>query len=391
MGIGAPAQLRDEATFWRRLTAVIVVSGLLITTMVAALQRQAAQRERDLRFEAEASRVAVLLEERIDERLGSFGSAINFIGATHPGPLDEYEAFMRNEVEQTQSADPGVMFFEFVDVDEIDELEAREAAIGNDFSVTLFPGPTEERVVLTRLAYESQLFGVSLLGLDATGLRGSLIPDDFGSQDFELYVLESDDIFDFVAAEAPPEEDFGRYSVVMLATVRNGAGSVLGWVTSIMTVDDAIGLATISDETDLSFTLRVADFEEAVGASSGWATSTERSLSLATERTVETAGLAGRLVGGRLPHVPCRDDRSPSAGRTSQPRLGPIRTRTRPHRCVDRLADRPAQPQRSHRRRPCVPHGTTGDPVLHRPGRLQIGQRHRRPRAGRSGAAPRCQ
>ena len=291
MGIGAPAELRDEATFWRRLTAIIVVAGLVLTTIVALLQRQSAQRERDLRFEAEASRVAVLLEERIDARLGSFGSAINFIGATHPGPIDEFQAFMRNEVEQTQASDPGIMFFEFVAMDEIATLESREAELGNEFSVTMFPGPTAERIVLTRLTYESQLFGVSLLGLDATGLRGSLIPDDFGSQDFELYVLESDDIFDFVALDVPSEEEFGRHSVVMLAAARNSSGDILGWVSSVMSIDDAIGLDAISDQTDLEFTLRVDAFDEAVGASSGWGTARD-GLSLATERTVETAGLS---------------------------------------------------------------------------------------------------
>jgi len=77
----------------------------------------------------------------------------------------------------------------------------------------------------------------------------------------------------------------------MLATVRDADSAVLGWVASIMTVDDAIGLAAISDETDLAFTLRVGDFDEAVGASTGWGTSSENGLSLATERTVETAGL----------------------------------------------------------------------------------------------------
>ena len=129
------------------------------------------------------------MEERIDERIGSFDSAISFAGATHPGPLGEYQMFMQNEVEKTQASDPGVMFFERVNVADIPALEAREAALGNDeFSATVFPGPTDERVLLTRISYESELFGVSLLGLDATGLSGTLIPQDFGSQSFELYV-----------------------------------------------------------------------------------------------------------------------------------------------------------------------------------------------------------
>jgi len=58
-----------------------------------------------------------------------------------------------------------------------------------------------------------------------------------------------------------------------------------------MSIDDAIGLDAISDQTDLEFTLRVDAFDEAVGASSGWGTARD-GLSLATERTVETAGLS---------------------------------------------------------------------------------------------------
>ncbi len=290
MGNGPPGKIRDEASFWRRLSAVIVVSGLLLTTMVALLQRQSAERERDLRFEAEASRVAVLLEERIDERIGSFDSAISFAGATHPGPLSEYQMFMQNEVEQTQPSDPGVMFFERVNVADLPALEAREAALGNDFVATVFPGPTDERVLLTRVAYESELFGVSLVGLDATGLSGTLIPQDFGSQSFELYILESADIFNFVAAEMPEGEEFGLFSAIMVAPVeRDGEG--LGLVVSIMTIEQMIGLEQISNETDLDYTLTVDAFEEPVGSSTGWESTSLSDGVLATERSVETAGL----------------------------------------------------------------------------------------------------
>ncbi len=291
VGNGPPGKIRDEASFWRRLSAIIIVAGLLLTTLVALLQRQSAERERDLRFEAEASRVAVLLEERIDERIGSFDSAISFAGATHPGPLSEYQMFMQNEVEKTQASDPGVMFFERVNVADLPALEAREAALGNDeFSATVFPGPTDERVLLTRVSYESELFGVSLLGLDATGLSGTLIPRDFGSQSFELYVLESADIFNFVAADMPEGEEFGLFSAVMVAPVeRDGEG--LGLVVSIMTIEHMIGLDEISNETALDYTLAVETFDEPIGASTGWISTSTSDGALATQRSVETAGL----------------------------------------------------------------------------------------------------
>ncbi len=254
----------------RGVSVAVLVCGLTLTAVVAVLQQSNARHERNLKFEAAAAHVQEDLVDAVDTTVKDFQSGINFIAATHPGPLDQYQAFFTREVEAVLNNDPGVLFLEFVATDEIDGLLDRERALGNDdLSLTVLPGPADERLIVTRLARPAQIFGLPLLGLDVTALQRQLLPDDLSSNGFELFIVASEDLAGFISPEGLEDEnhaDYEDYVAFLMGAVTTNDDTFIGYAIYFQTVRGLLESVTEQDLDRLSIELYVVGIDEPVAS-----------------------------------------------------------------------------------------------------------------------------
>ena len=142
------------------------------------VQQDGRLREREVLFEGEANQIQRSIESAIDDAATDFQTSMNFIAATHPGPVQEYQDFFGNQpgVEgELPDTDPGVLFVEEIEVTAFAELTAREHELGNaDFRVLSLPGPSETRLIITRTARDLNVFGLAINGLDVTSANADL-------------------------------------------------------------------------------------------------------------------------------------------------------------------------------------------------------------------------
>lgn len=251
------------------MSLTVLVVGLVITLLVAVLQQANAKAERQLVFNAAANRVQQNLKDTVDGRVQEFRSGINFIAATHPGPLDEYRDFFSRELDMVIAFDPGVLLIEVLPESELDDLRAREAALGNDFEIALLPAPTEQRAIITRLVRPATVFDRQLLGFDGTLFQAQLIPGEFGDDGFELFVLDSIALSSLVGEVGPVDpkfEEFRDYTTFLVGEVVNREGELIGYAVKFQTVALLLESVTAQDLQGLSLEMYVDGINEPVAA-----------------------------------------------------------------------------------------------------------------------------
>lgn len=241
---------------------------MVVTLLIAILQQANARAERQILFNAAATTVQQNLADTVDSKVQEFRSGINFIAATHPGPLDEYQTFFSREDETAVDIDPGVLFIEFVSRDEINRLTARERLLGNgEINVTLLPGSAEERAILTRLVSPSSVFGRPLLGFDVTLMQDQLIPEQLGDEGFELFVLDSIAVAELVevtASNDPSFDEYRDYTAFLVGEVTDRDGELLGYSVRFQAVSGLLKNITPSQLSGLSVELYAEGIDEPV-------------------------------------------------------------------------------------------------------------------------------
>ena len=251
-----------------RLSHLALLAGLFLTALVAGLQQLNARHERDLLFDAAAARVQDDLVNAVDTEISEFRSALNFLAATHPGRLDQYQAFFSHEIDAVMDNDPGVLFLEFFPADGTDRLVERELALGNDgFDVTLLPTGADERLIVTRVAREATVFDLPLLGLDVTSLQRKLVPERIGPEGFELFILDSRELTAFVNPDGGTDDRFTAYrdhTAFLIGSVTGADGELIGYAVFFQTVDGLLESVTAQDLDGLSVELYVDGIESPV-------------------------------------------------------------------------------------------------------------------------------
>ncbi len=277
----------------------MLVCGLTLTAVVALLQQSNARQERNLKFEAAAAHVQEDLVNAVDARVKDFQSGINFIGATHPGPLDEYQSFFTREVVGAPSNDPGVLFLEFVAIDEVEDLLDRERSLGNDeLTLTVLPSPDDERLLVTRSARPARVFDLPLLGLDVTALQRQLLPDDGQTRGIELFVVASDDLTAFIGPDERLDGDdagYEDYVAFLVGAVTTEDDTFIGHAIYFQTVRGLLGKVTDQDLDRLSVEVYVIGIDEPVAARLSPGAPAAESAGLKAVRELTTTSLQWRI------------------------------------------------------------------------------------------------
>lgn len=311
----------------RGISVAVLVSGLTLTAVVALLQQANARHERNLKFEAAAAHVQEDLVDAVDTTVKDFRSGINFIAATHPGPLDQYQAFFTREVKAVLNNDPGVLFLEFVETDEIDGLLDRERALGNDeLSLTVLPSAADERLVVTRLARPAQVFDLPLLGLDVTALQRQLLPDDVRSNGFDLFIVASEDLTAFISPEGLQDENYAEYEdyvAFLVGAVTTNDDTFIGYAIYFQTVSGLLESVTEQDLDRLSVELYVVGIDEPVASRLSPDAPALDSAGLKAVREVSTTSLQWRIEVRADPDLAPRPGCSTSSGSGSWDRWPP--------------------------------------------------------------------
>ena len=114
------------------LPVLIVLLGLALTTLMAVVQQDAAERERQLLFEQSVDRQAEVLDHAIAGHLDELHEAENFIAATFPSDVEEYRRYFSQAgfAGRLSDLDPGVFVVELIDPTDVAAIEERERELG---------------------------------------------------------------------------------------------------------------------------------------------------------------------------------------------------------------------------------------------------------------------
>lgn len=281
-----------------RVAVVVLFVGLLFTLAAAGFAQRAAETERAHTFGRAAEAVQQTLTARVEELASRFASTLSFIGSTHPLPAEVYNDYFQREIELHTEVDPGVILIEEVPREELDDLEARERALGNeDFAVTTFDAfPTDTpALVVTRASKEANGTTFPFLGYDVLPGRELLIPDSFPEGGYVLRVTESalllsasiqtDNAGELVGGEEIPE-----VSPFFVGQAVDGDGNLIGWVVRFLDaqrVSERIGVPE-----HINVRLFVAGLEEPIATVPQEPATSPRPQGLYEQREVTTASLS---------------------------------------------------------------------------------------------------
>lgn len=291
-----------------RAPALVFLLMVLITAFVAGTRSSALRHERSLLFEARAAEIQQAVVTSSNQKVNDFRAAVNFVGTTHPGPVEQYESFFNRELPDLDDQDPGIMVLEEFHVLDLDSLEERERSIGNtDFEVTVFPSPVEDRLIVTRATNDIQLFDLRLVGLDVTLVRETLVPSGLPDDDFQLHIADSAQLLDFVNGSAD-ETLLDDLTAVLIANINDETRTSPSYVVRF---DSLRTYLTVLDETnlsDLNVELWAEGVDRPVGQRLSEEVTAQDDADLSSSQNVETATLAWRI------DVWANDDFGPPTG-----------------------------------------------------------------------------
>ncbi|MGI9606077.1 MAG: GGDEF domain-containing protein [Acidimicrobiales bacterium] len=238
---------------------VVLVVGFLVTFAFAGTKRDSAVREREILFDAAVQGVSDDLIVAVDEEVAELQSAINFISATHPSPLRQFERFLANDGSaegegEGEGLDLSIMFLERVEPEDLDALIDREQRLGQpDFGVLgLGRVPGEPHLIITRTVRDLNLLGFPARGLDLSLARKRLVPGALPTDGIEIWGLDSNVVLDTVSERVegdptPLGEGFATVIITLGGPVHDDRGELTGWALSFIDVDRLRGDITVPE------------------------------------------------------------------------------------------------------------------------------------------------
>lgn len=235
---------------------LIVFLGLALTTLMAVVQQDAAEREQQLMFEQVVARQQVLLADGIGNHLAELDETVGFVSAVFPSDVDEFRRFFSGTklVSQLSNFDPGVFVIERVDRDQVAELEARERSLGNlDFTVqTLAPNPSDQLLVITRTSRAASSGSIDIEGLEISNFVSQVLGADLQTRGRTFFPVETKSVLAsvFLGGEVPEEV------VAVTNSIEDPtSGETVAWVTRLF---EPTTLLTNLEEVDRRLNVEVS-------------------------------------------------------------------------------------------------------------------------------------
>jgi diguanylate cyclase (GGDEF)-like protein len=277
-----------------------LVLGLTVTAAVALLQQSNVKNTRQLTFDAAA---AVVLEELVDgvnTNIQHFESGVNFVSATHPGPLDEFRAYFQQSGAIQVEGDPGFVLIEAVPTKATADLIDRERALGNDgFSPFLLPTDQPERLMITRTVFETGLFGLPVIGLDLSSLQGDeLLTKLTRTGGTGIFVLPSDDLVGFIGDRNSIDlaiEDYADYTALIASEVFDRNGDLIGFAVQSQPIRELLSRVPAANLAGLNVELYVDDVADPLDGRIAPAAPPMADADLRATREVTAAALDWRI------------------------------------------------------------------------------------------------
>lgn len=259
---------------------LILILGLTITTFVALLQQSNVKNTRQLTFDAAAAYVQEELVDAVNTEVLSFQSEVNFISATHPGPLDQYRAYFSSRratpVSSVSpvSSDPGFTLIEVVPPDDLGTLVERERALGNDFAPLVLSASDTDALIVTRTARDASVLGLPLIGLDISALReDTLLKALISAGDLAMIVVPSAEISGLIGLPpGAPLDDvdpslidgYADFTAFIAGEVYGSDGQFIGFSLETQQISQLLGSVTDADLKGLSVELYVSGIPESI-------------------------------------------------------------------------------------------------------------------------------
>jgi len=273
-----------------RVPIAVVLAGILLTALMASIQRESANREQALVFERQVALEHERFTDQIEATVESFDNAVTFLEATFPSSIEEFRLFFADAPTfgGINDLDPGITLIEEVSPEEVDGLAAREVILGNpDLRVLTLGTPLDgKHLVITRTAQPVSLSGYSLIGLDVGSLMGTAgaeipIPENGRT----IYVLDDSSALG-VMFESGASEDAPANLVVIIESVNHPeSGEVLGWAAQFF--DPVLFIRDLPEASDPRINVSV----EMLGATELISVADAES-----SMSFETAGLRSEIV-----------------------------------------------------------------------------------------------
>lgn len=242
------------------LPLLIVFLGIALTTLMAVVQQDAAEREQQLMFEQAAARQQVLLAEGMGSQLAELDETVGFVSAVFPSDVDEFRRFFSGTrlVSQLSNFDPGVFVVELIDREQVEELEARERALGNvDFSVqTLVPSPSDQLLVITRTSRDASFGLIDIEGLEISSFASQVLGTDLPTRGRTFFPIETESVLaSFFLGGGFDDEDAELVVAVTNSIEDPVSGEPVAWVTRLF---EPTTLLTNLDEVDRRLNIEVS-------------------------------------------------------------------------------------------------------------------------------------
>lgn len=247
---------------WRRarLPIAVVLVGVVLTALMATIQRASAEREQSLIFDGQVTEEHERFADQLDSTMANYGSGVSFIRATYPSSLAQYRRFFADSPSMAERSDldPGIMLIEPVTAEDLPALTERETQLGNPDLQVVSLGPVVDgtHYVVTRTAEPTTISGFPLIGFDV----GSLGPNTFAEMALPesgraTYILDDSSAFGaFFANNVDETEAADR--VIILESINDPAtGEVKGWVAQFF--DPLAFIRELPDQPDPSINVAV--------------------------------------------------------------------------------------------------------------------------------------
>ncbi len=228
-----PRRARNWASPVRALV-VVLATGIGITSLLAASERAATTRERELRFEVAAEAVQQQLSARVEDLGDEFEAGAAFIGATHPAPSSSYQEFFARLTANDDASDTGMLFLEDVPRDDLPTLVTRERRLSDpDFTVTTVGFAAGDRaLIMTRASGNIGQIVDPYLGYDVASARPLLTAGGFPGDGYALRVAATPALLQLIGAEQRSAADEGPeipdVTPFFVGPVVNGEGEEVG-------------------------------------------------------------------------------------------------------------------------------------------------------------------